>query len=90
MAEYIYMPKLGLTMTEGYLVNWKKNEGDAVNLGEVLFTVENNKATVDIESKKQGVLRKILVAESETVPVGTPVGIVGEIDEDISSLLPKK
>jgi pyruvate dehydrogenase E2 component (dihydrolipoamide acetyltransferase) len=86
MAEYIYMPKLGLTMIEGYLVKWEKKEGDAVNVGDVLFTVENNKAAVDIESKKQGVLRKILVVESETVPVGTPVGIMAGSDEDISSL----
>ena len=87
MAEYISMPKLGLTMTEGYIEKWEKQEGDAVAVGDVLLVIENNKAVEEIKAKGDGVLRKILVAEDQTVPVGTPVGILGRVDEDISSLL---
>ncbi|KAA8672945.1 biotin/lipoyl-containing protein, partial [Clostridium sp. HV4-5-A1G] len=57
------MPKLGLTMTEGTLVDWHKSEGEKVEKGEVLFEVETDKLTNEIEAKESGVLRKILVEE---------------------------
>ncbi|HHZ01670.1 MAG TPA: 2-oxo acid dehydrogenase subunit E2 [Tissierellia bacterium] len=86
MAEYILMPKMGLTMTEGYLTNWRKKEGDIVNKGDILFDVETDKLTNEIEAKTSGVLRKILV-NNETVGVSVPVAIIGTADEDISDLL---
>ena len=42
MAEFVLMPKMGLTMTEGLLTNWRKQEGDTVNKGDVLFDVETD------------------------------------------------
>ena len=86
MAEFIVMPKMGLTMTEGFLTNWRKSEGDAVNKGDILFDVETDKLTNEIEAKTSGVLRKILVKE-ETVKILVPVAIIGSSDEDISDLL---
>ncbi|OAA94897.1 2-oxo acid dehydrogenase subunit E2 [Clostridium coskatii] len=81
------MPKLGLTMVEGTLVNWHKSEGEKVEKGEILFEVETDKLTNEIEAKESGILRKILVEEGETVKCLVPVGIVAEGNEDISQLL---
>lgn len=89
MAEYIVMPKMGLTMTEGFLTNWKKSEGDIINTGDVLFDVETDKLTNSYEAKSSGILRKILVREG-TVNVLEPVAIIGNSDEDISDLLKKE
>lgn len=86
MAEFIVMPKMGLTMTKGMLTNWRKKEGDLVNKGDILFDVETDKITNKVEAQRSGVLRKILV-DKETVNVFKPVGIIGTADEDISELL---
>jgi pyruvate dehydrogenase E2 component (dihydrolipoamide acetyltransferase) len=86
MAEFVVMPKMGLTMTEGFLTNWRKKEGDVVNKGDILFDVETDKLTNEIEAKTSGVLRKILVNE-ESVKIQVPVAIIGTADEDISGLL---
>jgi pyruvate dehydrogenase E2 component (dihydrolipoamide acetyltransferase) len=86
MAEFVLMPKMGLTMTEGFLTNWRKSEGDTVYKGDVLFDVETDKLTNEFEAKTSGFLRKILVNE-ETVKILVPVAIIGTADEDISELL---
>nr|WP_300090346.1 dihydrolipoamide acetyltransferase family protein [Sedimentibacter sp.] len=86
MAEYIVMPKMGLTMTEGFLTNWKKSEGDMINSGDTLFDVETDKLTNSYEAKSSGILRKIIVREG-TVKVLEPVAVIGDADEDISALL---
>jgi pyruvate dehydrogenase E2 component (dihydrolipoamide acetyltransferase) len=87
MAHQVIMPKLGQTMEEGTIVEWFKQEGDAVQRGEVLFTVETDKATLESESPARGFLRKILVSAGETVPVLTPVAILTRTgDEEISEL----
>ncbi len=87
MATKVILPKLGQTMEEGEIVEWVKNEGDAVNRGDVLFTVESDKAVLEAESTAKGVLLKILVPKGVKVPVLTPVAIIGKPDEDITSLL---
>ncbi len=67
------MPKVGLTMTEGVIVQWHKREGDCVHKGELLFTFETEKSTLDYEAPESGVLVRILVSEGQTVPCLTPV-----------------
>ena len=57
MAEPIAMPRLGWTMEEGTLVEWLKADGDAVEAGEILFTVESDKALNEIETFSGGILR---------------------------------
>jgi pyruvate dehydrogenase E2 component (dihydrolipoamide acetyltransferase) len=74
-------------MTEGRLLQWLKKEGDRVQGGDVLASIETDKAEIELESFGAGVLRKILAAEGETVPVGKLIAIVAEPDEDITSLL---
>lgn len=72
-ASQILMPKLGLTMTEGLLASWAVKPGDEVKPGDLLFVVETEKVASDVFADEPGRVEKILVAEGETVPVGTPV-----------------
>ncbi len=82
------MEALSPTMEEGRLVAWKKREGDAVASGETLAEVETDKAVMELVSRSDGVLRRIVLGEGATVPVGALVAIVGGADEDISKLAP--
>ncbi len=59
MAKFLVMPKLGLTMTEGNIANWRKAEGDSVTMGEIIFDVETDKITKEFESPGEGIIRKI-------------------------------
>lgn len=88
MAKIVSMPKLGLTMTEGNITAWLKNEGDPVTAGEALFEVETDKLTNTIEAAQSGVLLKILVPAGETAPCQDPIAVIGQPGEDISVLLP--
>ena len=83
MATEILMPKLGLTMTEGTIDEWKKNVGDPVSKGEIIFSVETDKLTNDVEADTDGVLLKIAVQAGETVPCKAVVGWIGAAGESI-------
>ena len=87
MAKLVVMPKLGLTMTEGEITEWYKAEGDPVSAGDALFEVATDKITNDVEATENGILRKILVPEYESIACLEPVGIIASADEDISSLI---
>jgi pyruvate dehydrogenase E2 component (dihydrolipoyllysine-residue acetyltransferase) len=87
MATQIVMPKLSPTMEEGQLSRWLKHEGDKVSMGEPLAEIDTDKATMEMQALSSGVLRKILINEGESAPLGQPIGIIGEPDEDISELL---
>ena len=58
MATEVLMPKLGLTMTEGTIEEWKYKEGDAVKKGDILFSVATDKLTNDVEAEEDGTLLK--------------------------------
>jgi pyruvate dehydrogenase E2 component (dihydrolipoamide acetyltransferase) len=83
MAEIVAMPKLGFDMSEGTLVRWVIQEGEAVAKGAVLAEIETDKATVEVESSFEGVVARHLVEEGTVVPVGDPIAVVGEKDEKI-------
>ena len=87
MATKVLLPKLGQTMEEGTIIEWIKKEGEPVARGDLLFTIESDKAVLEVESRSKGVLRKILLDKGVKVPVLTVVGIIGGPDEDISGLL---
>lgn len=72
MAD-IVMPKLGLTMTEGLLAEWRVGPGDSYAPGDVLFVVETEKIANEVEASEAGRIDAILVEEGATVPVGTPI-----------------
>jgi pyruvate dehydrogenase E2 component (dihydrolipoamide acetyltransferase) len=87
MATKIFMEALSPTMEEGRLVKWLRNEGDAVKSGDVLAEVETDKAVMELVARGDGVLRKRLVAEGATAPVGQLVGVIAAANEDIASLV---
>lgn len=86
MATEVVMPQMGYDMTEGTVAKWIKGEGDAVTKGDVIAEIETDKATVEMETDTTGILRKILVREGITVPVGQAIAYVGTIDEPIPSI----
>ncbi|AMJ41791.1 dihydrolipoyl dehydrogenase [Anaerotignum propionicum] len=83
MAIEILMPKLGLTMTEGTIEEWKKKEGEAVKAGDVLFSVATDKLSSDVECDKEGVLLKIVCPAGETAPCKSVVAYIGQAGESI-------
>jgi len=87
MATKIVMEALSPTMEEGRLVKWNKNEGDAVKSGDSLAEVETDKAIMELVARGDGVLRKRLVPEGESRPVGTLLGVIGGAGEDVTSLI---
>ena len=87
MASQVIMPKLSPTMEEGVVSRWLKKEGDKVSMGEPLAEIDTDKATMEMQALANGVLRKILINEGESAPLGQLIAIIGEPDEDISSLL---
>ena len=86
MATQVIMPKLSPTMEEGQLSRWLKKEGDKVSMGEPLAEIDTDKATMEMQALGSGVLRKILIGEGESAPLGQLIAIIGEPDEDISAL----
>ncbi len=87
MAEVIIMPKLGFNMSEGKLVKWYKSENDEVKKGENLFSIETDKTNMDIEATSDGVVRKLLIGEGDSIPVTLPIAIIGRSDEDVEKIL---
>jgi pyruvate dehydrogenase E2 component (dihydrolipoamide acetyltransferase) len=81
------MEALSPTMEEGRLVKWNRNEGDQVAKGDVLAEIETDKAVMDLVARGDGVLRKRLIEEGGTAPVGQLLGVIGAADEDISALV---
>jgi pyruvate dehydrogenase E2 component (dihydrolipoamide acetyltransferase) len=88
MPTEVVMPKLGLNMSEGLLVEWLVNEGDRVKRGDALFVVETDKVTTESQAQVDGVLGKILVKAGETVPVRTVVGLILMEGETLDSGAP--
>src|SRR5215471_12641917 len=81
MATQVTMPVLGLTMEEGTVAEWLKQEGDAVARDEPLLTVEMDKGTVEVPAPASGVLRRIVIQPGTTVPVKTLIAEIGEPGE---------
>ena len=85
MANEIVLPKLGKTMKEGTLVSIRFSAGDLVAAGDILFDIETDKATLEMESEAEGFVKAVLVEAGQTVPVHTPLLILGEKDEQLDS-----
>lgn len=85
MAVEIIMPKLGVDMQEGEIIEWKKQVGDTVNEGDVLLEINSDKTSMEIEAEDSGVLLKIVRQEGDVVPVTEVIGYIGaegEVVED--------
>jgi pyruvate dehydrogenase E2 component (dihydrolipoamide acetyltransferase) len=89
MAEKILMPRLSDTMTEGVIAAWHKKVGDPVKKGDLLAEIETDKATMELESYKDGVLLHIGTEKGGKLQVDDLLAIVGQSGEDISGLVGK-
>jgi len=87
MAEVILMPRLSDTMTEGVIAAWHKKVGDSVKKGDLLAEVETDKATMELESYKDGVLLHIGTDKGGKLQVNDLLAIIGSAGEDISGLM---
>ncbi|MBM3923024.1 MAG: pyruvate dehydrogenase complex dihydrolipoamide acetyltransferase [Sphingomonadales bacterium] len=87
MAEVILMPRLSDTMTEGVIAAWHKKVGDTVKKGDLLAEVETDKATMELESYKDGVLLHVGADKGAKLQVNDLLAIIGKAGEDISALL---
>ena len=88
MAFEVKMPQLGLTMEEGTVSRWVKQEGDAVKAGEVILEITTDKLTSEVESEFDGVLLKIVAQEGEDVPVKGLLAYIGEAGEQVGGEAP--
>jgi len=84
MAKDIRLPQLGQTMEEGTIVTSLVKVGDKVGKGDVIFEIETDKATLEMESPGEGFVNRILIEVGETVAVNTPILILGEEGEELS------
>ena len=87
MAEKILMPRLSDTMTEGVIAAWHKKVGDKVKKGDLLAEIETDKATMELESYKDGTLLHLGGDKGAKIQVDDLLAIVGKDGEDISSLV---
>ena len=76
MANDVLMPKMGYDMTEGRILRWLKQEGEAVERGQPLAEIETDKATIEIEAFASGTLGQIVGKEGDTVPVGQKIAVI--------------
>src|SRR4029450_13583400 len=77
------MPKLSMTMEEGELITWVKQEGDQVRAGDVIAEVNSDKVEMEVESPADGTLVRHTAAEGEVVPVGAPIATLATEAEDL-------
>ncbi|MGH2395775.1 MAG: biotin/lipoyl-containing protein [bacterium] len=84
MIARVLMPPLSETMEDGRIVRWHKAEGDRVNEGEPLYDVETDKATVEVPAPAAGIVRRIMVLEGETVPIGTMLAVIAGPEDEIA------
>ena len=83
MALEVIMPKAGVDMTEGQIVQWNKKVGEFVKEGEVLLEIMTDKVSMELEAEEDGYLIAILKGDGETVPVTEVIGYLGEEGENI-------
>lgn len=80
----IFMPALSSTMTEGRIVSWTTAEGDRVSKGDPVVVVESDKADMDVETFHDGIIAAVLVPAGGTAPVGAPIALLAESEEDLA------
>ena len=83
MANSIIMPKTGMAMEEGIILEWRVKEGDSVSKGDIVALIETDKSTMELESDYDGVILAILNKEGETVPVTKVIAWVGQSGEAV-------
>lgn len=82
MPSYLKMPKLSDTMSEGTLAKWLKKEGDSIAVDEDVAEIETDKATMTMQSFREGIIHKIYVKEGQSVALGAALALVLEDGEE--------
>lgn len=90
MAETVTMPQLGETVTEGTILSWAKQVGDTIAIDEVLVEISTDKVDTEMPSPVAGIIQEILVAEGETVTVGTELVIIAAEGEEVAEAAPEE
>ena len=85
MATNVVMPKMGESITEGTILRWLKQVGDAVKKDEPILEISTDKVDTEVPAPSAGVLLQQLVQEKQTVAVGTPIAVLGEAGEKASA-----
>lgn len=78
MSIEVFMPKYGMAMEEGEVVEWLKKEGDYVTKGDELVEIMENKANHVLEAPQSGTLEKIVIHEGEVAPVGAVIALLSD------------
>ena len=86
MAIEIIMPKMGESITEGTIIDWKKKVGDKVEKDETILEISTDKVDSEVPSPSEGILIEISANKNDTVDVGSIIGYIGELDEKAPSL----
>jgi pyruvate dehydrogenase E2 component (dihydrolipoamide acetyltransferase) len=79
----VLMPKMGETMETGTIEKWRKKEGEKVEKGDILYDLTTDKVSLEVESFYSGILKKIVKAEGEEVPIMEVIAYIGEKDEKL-------
>ncbi|MDL2294649.1 2-oxo acid dehydrogenase subunit E2, partial [Ruminococcaceae bacterium OttesenSCG-928-D13] len=88
MAEAVLMPKVGISVESCIITEWKKQPGDTVAAGDILFDYETDKSSLECESTAAGVLIEQFFGNGDEVPVLTAVCAIGAAGEDVGALRP--
>lgn len=83
MATEIKLPQLGQTMEEGTVVSCLVKIGDEIKKGDVIFEVETDKATLEMESPEAGFVKHVFAQDGQTLEVGAAMLVVGDENEDV-------
>lgn len=86
MATEVILPRIDPGMSEGTIREWKKKEGDWVEKGEVLFILETEKVTFEVEAEESGILGKVLAKTGDVVPVGKIVAFIVQPGEEVPEI----
>lgn len=86
MATEVLMPQVGQDIETATIVEWHKKENDMVNKGDIIATIESDKATFDVEAYDSGVLLKRLYEEGQEVKVLTPIAYLGRPGECVDEM----
>src|SRR5690625_4387791 len=88
MAKEILMPKLSSTMEVGTLLQWFKEEGDPVEVGEPLVEIVTDKINIEVESYEDGILLKKYYDDDSEIPITAVIGYIGEETESVPDVPP--
>ncbi|NVM54235.1 MAG: 2-oxo acid dehydrogenase subunit E2 [Candidatus Helarchaeota archaeon] len=86
MVTRFVMPKLGMTMEEGTIIKWLKQEGDKIKRGEEIVEIETDKVTMKLEAPASGILYKIIATEKQVIPVGRIIALITDPGEEVSDI----